>query len=73
VTGRPPTEHEREFRVMSLASVEYAHHVALCIERLLRRTDDEAERTRLRAWRDWHYARLGDEQILRDRERPPTT
>jgi hypothetical protein len=50
---------------MTLNSLAWAQHVALCVERQLRETDDPAERRRLKALRDWHFAELDPEQIAR--------
>jgi hypothetical protein len=55
-------------RLIPLASVEWAEHVALCTERLLRETTDPDERRRLKALRDWHFARLTDDQLRRERQ-----
>ena len=57
------TLRERSIRLIPLSSVEWAQHVALIVERQLRKTDNPAERRGLKQARDWHYATLADELI----------
>lgn len=54
-----------EAQLFRLDSVAWAQHVALCIERSLRETEDPDERRRLLNLRDWHFARLNSDQIRR--------
>jgi hypothetical protein len=58
-------QREGRARLMRLDSVEWAQHIALRIERELRRIEDEEERQRLRRLRDSHFAQMSDEQIKR--------
>jgi hypothetical protein len=53
----------REIRAIRLSSVEWAQHVALCVERELRKTDDSQEKRRLENLRNWHFGTLDDSQI----------